>query len=148
MQHCQLHADNLLWNIWVLLSLPAVWLAWPAIDFFIVIALLLWKVAPGGGGINESPPGTSQDADILGPRIVVTATWAIGVFHIFMVAKSFLAWSGAGNIIEFDQRKLEEGEDERVPESIRDEIPLMREDDELGTQMDNFPPQTTQKDRL
>lgn len=93
-----------------------------------------------------------------------------------MAAKSFLAWSGAGNIIEFDQRKLEESEDEKVPEpvrlpsgsqrilnaqlppfmpqaaaqvsSIRDEIPLAREDDELGIQMNNFTPQTTPNDRL
>jgi hypothetical protein len=173
LQHCQLNADNLLWNIWILLSLPAVWLAWGAVNFCIVIILLLWRIAPG---VGEGPLGTSQDADILGPRIAVTVTWAIGALHIFLVVKTFLAWSGSGNIITFDQQKLEEGECELVPESIqlpsgshrilnaqlppvalqaaaqvssiRADIPLAREDDEQGIPMDDFTHQTPPMDRL
>ncbi len=124
---------------------------------------------------NDGPLDTPHYADIFGPRIVVTATWAIGVYHFCMVFKTFLAWSGAGNSIEFDERRLEEGDGETAPEpirlpsgsqripdtqlppvalqtaalvrSIRAEIPVAREDEE-GIPMDYFIPNTLPVDRL
>jgi hypothetical protein len=128
--------------------------------------MLLWTIAPGVDNTNGGSLSTSQDPDILGPRILVTATWAIGVLHMFFVMKTFLAWSGPGNTIEFDQRRLEEGDVERVPETIqlpsgshsitnpqlplvplqiaaltpdiRAEIPLAREDDEQDIPMEDI----------
>jgi hypothetical protein len=41
-----------------------------------------------------------QHANILVPRIVVTSTFLVGVLHIFLVTKTFLAWSGVANAVE------------------------------------------------
>src|SRR5258706_16398191 len=71
------------------------------VDFSVAIFILLWTVAPIVDNPNDGPLDTPHYADIFGPRIVVTATWAIGVYHFCMVFKTFLAWSGAGNSIEF-----------------------------------------------
>ena len=138
--------------------------------------MLLWTIAPAADNPNDGHLGTSNDADIFGPRIVVTATWAISVFHFSMIFKTFLAWSEAGNSIEFDERRLEEGDGGTVPEpirlpsgsqripdtqnqpvtlqtaalvpSVRAEIPVAREDDEEGIQMDYFTHNTLSVDRL
>lgn len=85
--------------------------------------MLLWTIVPGVDSTNDGPQGTSHDPDILGPRIVVTATWAIGVLHMFLVVKTFLTWSGAGITVNFDQQRvLEEGRgsaSEMAPEVIQ-----------------------------
>lgn len=161
-QDSQLKADNIIWNIWVLLSLPAVWLAWAAIEFCIAIFLLLWTIVPDPGNTVQYRLDTSQPTptppfvNIFGPRIAVTSTFLIGIVHIFLVIKTFLAWSGAGNTIDFDKHIVEaerapEGEMPR-PESFQlpsgskrssnvplpsvritqDEIPRAQEEEEQG----------------
>lgn len=138
--------------------------------------MLLWTIVPAVDNPNDDHLGTPQYADILGPRIVVTATWAIGVFHFSMIFKTFLAWSEAGNSIEFDERRLEAGGGETVPEpirlpsgsqripdtqpqpvtlqtatlvpSVRAEIPVAGEDDDEGIPMDYFTYNTLPVNRL
>ena len=130
-------SDNIVWNIWVLLSLPAVWLAWAAIDFCIAIFLLLWTMGPDTSNTGQSPLGTSQlqvtfqqpaptasFMDMFGPRIAVTSTLLVGIIHIFLVIKTFLAWSGARNTIDFVEQRLEEGKASRNGMAHLDSIQL------------------------
>lgn len=58
---------------------------------------------------SQQPAPTAPFGVDFGPRIAVTSTLVIGIVHIFLVIKTFLAWSGARNTIDFVEQRLEEG---------------------------------------
>jgi len=133
---------------------------------------------PDPRNTSQSPLGTSQAqisfvqltpappltyANIFGPRIAVTSTFLLGIIHICLVIKTFLAWSGAGNTIDFNGQTLEEGRESgsgmtrpkifQLPSgskgtpnmllppvpTMHGEIPLAREEEEQGIPMGDIP---------
>ncbi|KAK7031646.1 hypothetical protein R3P38DRAFT_2924949, partial [Favolaschia claudopus] len=81
----QKQSANIWWNIWVLLAMPAVWLAWSIITFLTCIMSFIWL------------SGSSQDgADVilspraaLGPRIGLTAVFILGVIYFALIVNTF-----------------------------------------------------------
>ncbi|KIM20571.1 hypothetical protein M408DRAFT_130048 [Serendipita vermifera MAFF 305830] len=84
--------QKLLWNIWIMLSLPVMWLVYSLLFFCITILGFVWT---SGTGTHVDPP-TDDDraAVILGPRIGVTVVFAIGFVYFCLVLNTFRVWSG------------------------------------------------------
>ncbi|KAF7371078.1 hypothetical protein MSAN_00742300 [Mycena sanguinolenta] len=76
------------WNIWVLLAMPAIWLAWSIISFLTCIMSFIWLT------------GSSQDQDdfamspraTLGSRLGLTLVFALGVVYFVLVVGTFHRW--------------------------------------------------------
>ena len=51
MQEAQRSKTSIFWNVWVLLSMPAVWVAWSMITFFIAIISFIWTT----GSSTDNP---------------------------------------------------------------------------------------------
>ncbi|KAJ6485593.1 hypothetical protein C8R45DRAFT_277008 [Mycena sanguinolenta] len=76
---------SILWNIWVLLAMPAVWLAWSIISFLTCVMSFIWL------------SGTSQDQNdfamspraALGCRLGLTLVFALGVIYFALIIKTF-----------------------------------------------------------
>ncbi|KAJ7249506.1 hypothetical protein B0H12DRAFT_1019704 [Mycena haematopus] len=81
----QKEITSIWWNIWVLLAMPAVWLAWSIIAFLTCIMSFIWL------------SGSSQDQDdfalspraALGSRIGLTVVFALGVIYFVLVVRTF-----------------------------------------------------------
>ncbi|TFK37839.1 hypothetical protein BDQ12DRAFT_140223 [Crucibulum laeve] len=74
----------LLWNVWVLLAMPAIWLSWSIILYLTCIMSFIWRT--GTVGDDNRTPQTSRDA--LGPRIALSVVLAIGMVYFTLIAKT------------------------------------------------------------
>ncbi|KAG2072876.1 hypothetical protein BDR04DRAFT_1096122 [Suillus decipiens] len=73
------------WNVWVLLAMPAVWLAWSMIFFITAIMSFVWR--SGSTTDNLSPAPLSPNA-ILGPRIAITCLFVVGLIDFMLIIKT------------------------------------------------------------
>ncbi|KAG2365291.1 hypothetical protein BDR07DRAFT_1329494 [Suillus spraguei] len=73
------------WNVWVLLAMPAVWLAWSMIFFVTAIMSFVWRT--GSTTDNSSPAPLSPNA-ILGPRIAITCLLVVGLIDFMLIVKT------------------------------------------------------------
>ncbi|KAF7371075.1 hypothetical protein MSAN_00741800 [Mycena sanguinolenta] len=84
----QKDTTSILWNIWVLLAMPAVWLAWynrSIISFLTCIMSFIWLT------------GTSQDQDdfamssraTLGSRLGLTLVFSLGIIYFVLIVNTF-----------------------------------------------------------
>ncbi|KZV69080.1 hypothetical protein PENSPDRAFT_492636 [Peniophora sp. CONT] len=83
------------WNAWVLLALPAVWLAWSMIAFLVAIVAFVWRT-----GARQDPDDDSQDRELsqgkmLGPRIAITAVLVLGLAYFALVITTFSRYSSS-----------------------------------------------------
>lgn len=83
------------WNAWVLLALPAVWLAWSMIAFLVAILAFVWRT-----GAREDPDDDSQERELpksqmLGPRIAITAVLVLGLIYFALVITTFSRYSSS-----------------------------------------------------
>ncbi|KIJ12907.1 hypothetical protein PAXINDRAFT_170945 [Paxillus involutus ATCC 200175] len=74
----------ILWNVWVLLAMPSVWLAWSMIFFIIAILSFVWR---SGSTADSVPPSLSPSA-ALGPRIALTAVFLLGLVYFVAIVKT------------------------------------------------------------
>ncbi|KAH9027954.1 hypothetical protein EDB85DRAFT_2074698 [Lactarius pseudohatsudake] len=72
------------WNVWVLLALPGVWLAWSVLAFVVAIMSFVWRT--GAQGQSQSP--LSPHAE-LGPRIGITCQVGLGLVYFILVIRTF-----------------------------------------------------------
>ncbi|KAJ7132407.1 hypothetical protein C8R44DRAFT_612552, partial [Mycena epipterygia] len=78
-------STSIWWNVWVLLAMPAIWLSWSIILFFVTIMSFVWL------------SGSSQDATdfivspraALGPRIGLTVVFSLGVIYFVLIVRTF-----------------------------------------------------------
>ncbi|KAL0954994.1 hypothetical protein HGRIS_003920 [Hohenbuehelia grisea] len=73
---------SIIWNVWVFLAMPAIWLAWSIIFFSASALCYIWR----RGSTNDpedvvrlSPP------DDLGPRIAVTGVFCLGLVYFGLI---------------------------------------------------------------
>ncbi|TDL20829.1 hypothetical protein BD410DRAFT_772248 [Rickenella mellea] len=103
---------NILWNVWVLLAMPAVWFAWSIISFSIAIITYVWTT--GSSQDNPTPP--SRHA-VLPARIVLSVFFALGLVYAGLVIRTFSSYASVECA----------GDPEKVPPvSIPGDAPLPR----------------------
>ncbi|KAJ7359090.1 hypothetical protein DFH08DRAFT_686293 [Mycena albidolilacea] len=73
------------WNIWVLLAMPAVWLAWSIIMFLTCIMSFIWL-----SGSSQDPVDlVLSPRAALGPRIALTVVFFLGVIYFGLIVGTF-----------------------------------------------------------
>lgn len=73
---------GIFWNVWVMLSMPAVWLAWSMIFFIEAILAFVWRT----GSVNdpEQRTGLSEPgANAL--RVLITALLVLGLVYLALI---------------------------------------------------------------
>jgi NADH:ubiquinone oxidoreductase subunit 5 (subunit L)/multisubunit Na+/H+ antiporter MnhA subunit len=78
---------NILWNVWVMLAMPAVWLAWSIILFIISIMSFVWR----GTGTRADQDTAVQitEKDALAIRIGASVLLCIGIFYFVAMTRTF-----------------------------------------------------------
>ncbi|KAF8955229.1 hypothetical protein BDZ97DRAFT_1674456 [Flammula alnicola] len=81
-QEAQQSRTGIFWNIWVLLAMPATWLAWSMTLYIITIMAFVWRTSP----FPSSSSSTLSSAQILVPRIVITLVLSLGLVYFVLIA--------------------------------------------------------------
>ncbi|EKM58945.1 uncharacterized protein PHACADRAFT_25094 [Phanerochaete carnosa HHB-10118-sp] len=79
------------WNIWVLLAMPAIWLAWAMVAFCVAILSYIWRT----GSSADPSDGTRQPlspSQALAVRIVLTAVFTLGLVYFVMALRTFASY--------------------------------------------------------
>lgn len=91
MQEAQKTKTVIWWNIWVLLAMPAIWLAWAMVAFCIAIMSYIWRTGsssdPADGVRKPLSPGQA-----LAVRTVITVIFTIGVIYFVMILRTFASY--------------------------------------------------------
>jgi len=75
------------WNVWVLLALPAVWLAWSVIAFLTAIMAFVWT----SGSASDNPTPPSRKTEWI-PRAIITAVFILGAVYFCFVVRTFSSY--------------------------------------------------------
>ncbi|KAG1800327.1 uncharacterized protein HD556DRAFT_1230443 [Suillus plorans] len=94
------------WNVWVLLAMPAVWLAWSMCFFIAAILSFVWR--SDSSTDNTSPAPLSPTA-VLGPRIAITALFIVGLIDFVLIVNTLHNY-GRTRDVEAEMRLLGTGE--------------------------------------
>ncbi|KAJ7725425.1 hypothetical protein DFH07DRAFT_252722 [Mycena maculata] len=82
---------SILWNVWIMLAIPAVWLAWSIILFVTCIMAFTWRT----GAADSSAASALSDNAARGLRIGVSAVLAVALIYLFLVVKTFRKYGDA-----------------------------------------------------
>ncbi|KAJ3560866.1 hypothetical protein NP233_g10554 [Leucocoprinus birnbaumii] len=98
----------ILWNVWVLLAMPAVWLAWSMVIFMVAILSFVWRTGSEADPPNGRPPLSTTAA--LGPRIAITFLSFIGLVYLVLIVRTLKSYGmhggTSGNILTSPQTRL------------------------------------------
>ncbi|KAJ7664101.1 hypothetical protein B0H17DRAFT_1143835 [Mycena rosella] len=84
-EEAQKGRTSILWNVWILLAIPAVWLAWSIILFVTCIMAFTWRT-----GAADDPVDTAlSHTTARGLRIGVSAVLAVAVVYLFLIVRTF-----------------------------------------------------------
>lgn len=83
---------SLWWNVWVLLAMPVVWLAWSMILFIVAILSYVWRT-DASNDPNPRPPVSPLAA--LGPRIAITVIFAVGLVYLALIVRTLKSYGGS-----------------------------------------------------
>ncbi|KAI0313576.1 hypothetical protein OF83DRAFT_1065264, partial [Amylostereum chailletii] len=88
------------WNVWVLLALPGVWLAWSMIAFLVAILSFVWRTGSTGDPTDDEQNARAlSPAQSLGPRITITCLFAMGLVYFALVVQTFRSY-GASTLVK------------------------------------------------
>ncbi|GJJ07955.1 hypothetical protein Clacol_002162 [Clathrus columnatus] len=101
-------ATSLVWNIWVLLSMPAVWIAWSMLFFCISILAFVWE-QPNAFSFDDiftendaltrealwKARFSSTGAAIV-PKVLVSFVFILGLLYFALVIRTFRSWRDTG----------------------------------------------------
>ncbi|TFK72066.1 hypothetical protein BDN72DRAFT_378122 [Pluteus cervinus] len=76
---------TVLWNVWVLIAMPAIWLVWSIVFFLLNVMLYTWQTG------TELTPMTKNGSIIV--RTVVTFTFVLQMFYLALVIITLFRWS-------------------------------------------------------
>jgi len=76
------------WNVWVMLAIPAIWLAWSMIAFCIAILSFVWRTGATTDPPDGNRPQLSPAAAVI-IRVIVTFIFGLGVVHFIMIVRTF-----------------------------------------------------------
>ncbi|KDR79502.1 hypothetical protein GALMADRAFT_63425, partial [Galerina marginata CBS 339.88] len=83
-EEAQKSRTGIWWNIWVLLAMPATWLAWSMIFYITSVMSFVWRTSPFPSSSQPVPSETS--AQILVPRIVISLVLTLGLIYFALIA--------------------------------------------------------------
>ncbi|KAJ7832002.1 hypothetical protein B0H13DRAFT_243382 [Mycena leptocephala] len=87
----QKNTTSIWWNVWVLLAMPAIWLAWSIIMFLTCIMSFVWLSGSGQDDFNlELSPHAA-----LGTRIGLTVVLALALVYFALIVKTFHRYGDA-----------------------------------------------------
>ncbi|KDQ52028.1 hypothetical protein JAAARDRAFT_62179 [Jaapia argillacea MUCL 33604] len=77
------------WNVWVMLAMPAIWLAWSMVTFITCILSFVWRT-----GSTTDPPDQNglPPTQALGPRITITAFFLLGLVYFWLIIQTFRSY--------------------------------------------------------
>ncbi|KAH6890078.1 hypothetical protein BKA70DRAFT_1572553 [Coprinopsis sp. MPI-PUGE-AT-0042] len=75
------------WNVWVLLAMPAVWMAWAMIFFIVAILSFVWRTGSAGDPDTGERPKIPVHA-AYGPRVAITCLFALGMLYLFLIIRT------------------------------------------------------------
>ncbi|KAJ6566841.1 hypothetical protein B0H19DRAFT_1067115 [Mycena capillaripes] len=75
----------ILWNVWILLAVPAIWLAWSLILFVTCIMAFTWRTGATEDSVDTS---LSQNA-ARGLRVGVSVVLTLALVYFFLILKTF-----------------------------------------------------------
>ncbi|KAI0092886.1 hypothetical protein BDY19DRAFT_926949 [Irpex rosettiformis] len=79
------------WNVWVLLSMPAVWLSWSMLSFCFAILSYVWRTGASDDPSDGTyPPLTPGEA--LAIRTVLTVLFGVGLVFFVMILRTFASY--------------------------------------------------------
>ncbi|PCH41740.1 hypothetical protein WOLCODRAFT_132098 [Wolfiporia cocos MD-104 SS10] len=87
----------IMWNIWVLLAAPAIWLAWSMIAFCVSILSYVWRT---GSVADQNPPSPLTDTQAVGVRVALSVVFALGLLQFAMIVHTFRSYHGARRVRE------------------------------------------------
>ncbi|KAJ7339203.1 hypothetical protein DFH08DRAFT_705094, partial [Mycena albidolilacea] len=76
---------SVLWNEWIMLAIPAVWLAWSLILFVTCIMAYAWRTGAAEDPVNAALSNNAA----LGLRIGASAVLGVALVYFFLVVKTF-----------------------------------------------------------
>ena len=88
MQEAQKSKTFIWWNVWVLLAMPGIWLAWAMVAFCFAIMSYVWRT----GSSDDPPDGVRPQPaphQALGLRVVLTAVFALGLVYFILIVRTF-----------------------------------------------------------
>ncbi|KAH9950174.1 hypothetical protein B0H21DRAFT_776957 [Amylocystis lapponica] len=86
-EEAQRSKTAILWNIWVLLATPAVWLAWSMISFCIAILAFIWRT-----GAQENPPTPFSPHAALAVRTALSVVFGLGLVNFVLIISTFSSY--------------------------------------------------------
>ncbi|KAJ6467501.1 hypothetical protein C8R47DRAFT_813192 [Mycena vitilis] len=90
-EEAQKGTTSILWNVWILLAIPAVWLAWSIILFVTCIMAFTWRT-----GATEDPVNAALSHNAAyGLRIGVSAVLAVAFVYLFLILKTLSKYGDA-----------------------------------------------------
>ncbi|KAI6106154.1 hypothetical protein EDD16DRAFT_1630874 [Pisolithus croceorrhizus] len=84
-QETQRTTTFILWNVWVMLALPGVWLAWSMIFFIASILAFVWR---SGSTTDPTIPSSLSPSAAIGPRVLVSAFFFLGIIYFAAIVKT------------------------------------------------------------
>ncbi|KAF7309426.1 hypothetical protein MIND_00313400 [Mycena indigotica] len=74
-----------LWNVWIMLAMPAIWLAWSIITFFASIMSFVWLT----GSSHDPIDVVLSVRAALGLRIALSVVFGLGLLYFALIVKEF-----------------------------------------------------------
>ncbi|KAF9479302.1 hypothetical protein BDN70DRAFT_807293, partial [Pholiota conissans] len=79
-------SQSVIWNVWVLLCMPAVWLTWSIILFIVAIMSFVWRTNPAN---DSASTFILSSTGLLVVRIAISAVLALGVMNTILITNTF-----------------------------------------------------------
>ncbi|RDB16364.1 hypothetical protein Hypma_002736 [Hypsizygus marmoreus] len=81
-----------LWNVWVLLSMPAVWLSWSLVIYVICVMSFAWRTSPGNKTVPVVTP--THNASQLAANIVLSIILLVGLIYFALIINTLRRYGG------------------------------------------------------
>ena len=83
-QESKTSRTSIFWNVWILLAMPAIWLAWSLISFIVCMISFVWRAGTPQDGIDRR---LTRDQALV-PRIVASCVFAIGFIYFILIVST------------------------------------------------------------
>ncbi|KAF8197517.1 hypothetical protein BJ912DRAFT_846294 [Pholiota molesta] len=85
-------SQSVIWNVWVLLSMPAVWLTWSIVLFIVAIMSFVWRTDPANDSISTFMLSATG---LLIIRIAMSALLGLGLVNALLITNTFQLYGEA-----------------------------------------------------
>ncbi|KAF9044115.1 hypothetical protein BJ165DRAFT_181467 [Panaeolus papilionaceus] len=82
---------SIVWNTWVMLAMPAIWLGWSILCYIICIMSFLWRTGAATDKDHEPP----SDRSILAPCIALSVILALGLVVLALIIRTVTRYGTA-----------------------------------------------------